>query len=137
MANRRSSSRRPERASESCGERLTMAYFARGIGNGSCKKADELAQAHRRCGWSPEPSERLFCVFDCALVNDHVGAAPIFAELRESCGTDSAPMLDGTGNDCNRYGRSAVMQATKGQLALSPSDLKDYVECPHLTTLGL
>ena len=67
-----------------------MAYFARGIGNGSCKKADELAQAHRRCGWSPEPSERVFCVFDRALVNDHVGAAPIFADLRESCGTDSA-----------------------------------------------
>src|SRR5438552_872876 len=29
------------------------------------------------------------------------------------------------------------MQATSGQLALSPSDLNDYVECPHLTTLAL
>ncbi len=29
------------------------------------------------------------------------------------------------------------MQATDGRLALSPSDLNDYVECPHLTTLAL
>ena len=29
------------------------------------------------------------------------------------------------------------MQATDGRLVLSPSDLNDYVECPHLTTLGL
>ena len=29
------------------------------------------------------------------------------------------------------------MQATDGRLVLSPSDLNDYVECPHLTTLAL
>src|SRR5438034_11777483 len=29
------------------------------------------------------------------------------------------------------------MQATDSRLVLSPSDLNDYVECPHLTTLGL
>ena len=29
------------------------------------------------------------------------------------------------------------MQALDGRLVLSPSDLNDYVECPHLTTLGL
>jgi len=29
------------------------------------------------------------------------------------------------------------MQATNGRLVLSPSDLNDYVECPHLTTLAL
>jgi len=29
------------------------------------------------------------------------------------------------------------MQALDGRLILSPSDLNDYVECPHLTTLGL
>ena len=29
------------------------------------------------------------------------------------------------------------MQATDGRLALSPSDLNDYVECAHLTTLAL
>jgi predicted RecB family nuclease len=29
------------------------------------------------------------------------------------------------------------MQATDGCLVLSPSDLNDYVECPHLTTLAL
>src|SRR5215470_5930070 len=29
------------------------------------------------------------------------------------------------------------MQSLKGQLVLSPSDLNDYVECPHLTTLEL
>ena len=29
------------------------------------------------------------------------------------------------------------MQAVNGRLILSPSDLNDYVECPHLTTLAL
>ena len=29
------------------------------------------------------------------------------------------------------------MQALNGRLILSPSDLNDYVECAHLTTLGL
>ena len=29
------------------------------------------------------------------------------------------------------------MQALSGRLILSPSDLNDYVECPHLTTLAL
>jgi uncharacterized protein len=29
------------------------------------------------------------------------------------------------------------MQATDGRLVLSPSDLNDYVECPHLTALAL
>src|SRR5436309_15818339 len=29
------------------------------------------------------------------------------------------------------------MQATDSRLVLSPSDLNDYVECPHLTTLAL
>jgi uncharacterized protein len=29
------------------------------------------------------------------------------------------------------------MQALDGRLVLSPSDLNDYVECPHLTTLAL
>src|SRR5499426_2104716 len=29
------------------------------------------------------------------------------------------------------------MQATSGRLVLSPSDLNDYVECAHLTTLSL
>jgi len=29
------------------------------------------------------------------------------------------------------------MQATDGRLVLSPSDLNDHVECPHLTTLAL
>src|SRR6266404_1334920 len=29
------------------------------------------------------------------------------------------------------------MQATSSSLVLSPSDLNDYVECPHLTTLAL
>ena len=29
------------------------------------------------------------------------------------------------------------MQATASRLALSPSDLNDYVECAHLTTLAL
>src|SRR6266850_8581179 len=29
------------------------------------------------------------------------------------------------------------MQATNSRLVLSPSDLNDYVECPHLTTLAL
>src|SRR5438876_384658 len=29
------------------------------------------------------------------------------------------------------------MQALNGRLVLSPSDLNDYVECPHLTTLAL
>ena len=29
------------------------------------------------------------------------------------------------------------MQATSGRLVLSPSDLNDYVECAHLTTLAL
>ena len=29
------------------------------------------------------------------------------------------------------------MQATGNRLVLSPSDLNDYVECPHLTTLAL
>ncbi len=28
------------------------------------------------------------------------------------------------------------MQATNSRLVLSPSDLNDYVECPHLTTLA-
>src|SRR5215475_3683722 len=28
------------------------------------------------------------------------------------------------------------MQATNGRLVLSPSDLNDYVECAHLTTLA-
>jgi len=28
------------------------------------------------------------------------------------------------------------MQATDGRLVLSPSDLNDYVECPHLITLA-
>ena len=28
------------------------------------------------------------------------------------------------------------MQATSSRLVLSPSDLNDYVECPHLTTLA-
>src|SRR5437879_2923593 len=46
-------------------------------------------------------------------------------------------MLDGTGDDCNRHSRRAVMQATNGRLALSPSDLNDYVECSPLTTLAL
>src|SRR5437879_2774915 len=84
MANRRSSSRRSERASESRGERLTMTYCARGIGNGSCKKVDELAQAHRRCGWSPEPSGGVFCVFDRGFVNDREGAycCGVAGELR-------------------------------------------------------
>src|SRR5437867_502489 len=36
-----------------------------------------------------------------------------------------------------RYNREAVMQATNSRLALSPSDLNDYVECAHLTTLAL
>jgi predicted RecB family nuclease len=30
-----------------------------------------------------------------------------------------------------------MMQAPNGRLVLSPSDLNDYVECPHLTTLAL
>jgi uncharacterized protein len=30
-----------------------------------------------------------------------------------------------------------MMQATDGRLVLSPSDLNDHVECPHLTTLAL
>jgi hypothetical protein len=29
------------------------------------------------------------------------------------------------------------MQTIGGRLALSPSDLNDYVECPHLTTLAV
>src|SRR5437867_7233400 len=29
------------------------------------------------------------------------------------------------------------MQATDSRLVLSPSDLNDYIECPHLTTLSL
>src|SRR5438445_9104278 len=29
------------------------------------------------------------------------------------------------------------MQTIGGRLALSPSDLNDYLECPHLTTLAL
>ena len=29
------------------------------------------------------------------------------------------------------------MQAANGRVVLSPSDLNDYVECPHLTTLSL
>jgi hypothetical protein len=29
------------------------------------------------------------------------------------------------------------MQLTSDRLVLSPSDLNDYVECPHLTTLAL
>src|SRR5438034_8177274 len=29
------------------------------------------------------------------------------------------------------------MQATDSRLVLSPSDLNDYIECPHLTTLAL
>jgi uncharacterized protein len=29
------------------------------------------------------------------------------------------------------------MQLTSSRLVLSPSDLNDYVECPHLTTLAL
>src|SRR5438094_7550874 len=36
-----------------------------------------------------------------------------------------------------RYNRDAVMQAANGRVVLSPSDLNDYVECPHLTTLSL
>src|SRR5437667_8703513 len=36
-----------------------------------------------------------------------------------------------------RYNRRATMQATSNRLVLSPSDLNDYVECPHLTTLAL
>src|SRR5437867_2106688 len=36
-----------------------------------------------------------------------------------------------------RYNRSAVIQSTSNRLVLSPSDLNDYVECPHLTTLAL
>src|SRR5436309_11585731 len=39
--------------------------------------------------------------------------------------------------DSHRYNRGAVMQATNGRLALSPSDLNDYVECAHLSTLAL
>src|SRR5262245_399231 len=38
---------------------------------------------------------------------------------------------------CRRYNRAAVMQATNGRLVLSPSDLNDYVECTHLTTLSI
>src|SRR5438034_8905254 len=29
------------------------------------------------------------------------------------------------------------MQSVDGRVILSPSDLNDYVECPHLTTLAL
>jgi hypothetical protein len=29
------------------------------------------------------------------------------------------------------------MQLTSNRLVLSPSDLNDYIECPHLTTLSL
>jgi hypothetical protein len=29
------------------------------------------------------------------------------------------------------------MQSLNGHLVLSPTDLNDYVECPHLTTLEL
>ena len=29
-----------------------------------------------------------------------------------------------------------MIQATSGRLVLSPSDLNDHVECPHLTTLA-
>src|SRR5437867_6201513 len=29
------------------------------------------------------------------------------------------------------------MQTIRGRLALSPTDLNDYLECPHLTTLAL
>src|SRR5881396_977002 len=36
-----------------------------------------------------------------------------------------------------RYNPEAMMQATNSRLVLSPSDLNDYVECPHLTTLAL
>ncbi|PYO45655.1 MAG: hypothetical protein DMD72_14710 [Gemmatimonadetes bacterium] len=36
-----------------------------------------------------------------------------------------------------RYNRDAVIQTTSGRLVLSPSDLNDYVECPHLSTLAL
>jgi predicted RecB family nuclease len=36
-----------------------------------------------------------------------------------------------------RYNKEAVMQATSGRLVLSPSDLNDCVECPHLTMLAL
>src|SRR5882724_13711066 len=39
--------------------------------------------------------------------------------------------------DHRRYNRGAVMQATNGRVVLSPSDLNDHVECPHLTTLAL
>src|SRR5439155_12304793 len=37
----------------------------------------------------------------------------------------------------HRYNRGAVMQVASGRLVLSPSDLNDYVECPHLTTLSV
>ena len=30
-----------------------------------------------------------------------------------------------------------MIQSTSNRLVLSPSDLNDYVECPHLTTLAL
>src|SRR5947208_375814 len=49
-------------------------------------------------------------------------------------------MLDGTGDDCNRYSGRAVMQATDGRLALSPSALNDYADflerVEEPTTLG-
>src|SRR5882762_1503975 len=34
-------------------------------------------------------------------------------------------------------GRKLVFQTTSNRLVLSPSDLNDHVECPHLTTLSL
>jgi uncharacterized protein len=46
------------------------------------------------------------------------------------------PALQRHGAD-RRYNRLDVMQALDGRLVLSPSDLNDYVECPHLTTLAL
>jgi predicted RecB family nuclease len=46
------------------------------------------------------------------------------------------PALQRRGAD-RRYNRLDVMQALDGRLVLSPSDLNDYVECPHLTTLAL
>src|SRR5262249_27067603 len=48
-------------------------------------------------------------------------------ELRRRCGRWAD----------NRYNRSAVIQTTGNRLVLSPSDLNDHTECPHLTTLSL
>src|SRR5262249_19676408 len=43
----------------------------------------------------------------------------------------------GSLGDSGPYNRVSLMQLTSSRLVLSPSDLNDYVECAHLTTLSL